>query len=449
MTNSNIVPLLTPNARLKEIPLAVARLILGAEVINPWRGHKDIFVIDGITGSKMFHSDDFSIIQSIAKRVTKELGLGLVVSHHKVLEIVDRAQDIVNSLQDDRNGKKGVVMLKDNGGCGYWRMILPAKFMDESGVYVDVSGAAMNLNALLEYHTIYVQRLHDWESYSLLVRLKNAGKRIIYDLDDDIFNIPKSNPAFEAFGCGEQTAAIECMKLADVVTTTTMVLQERLTVHLNGIVPMIIPNSIDTGGWVPTPFTGSLDGIKRIFWQGSSTHNEDWNECFDAVERIMKSRKDVHLTLLGFIPTCLREHMNESHFQGKIEYLGPMNPEAYFRLIRDVHADVGLAPLKQDFFNMAKSNIKWIENSMIGMPTVASDVYPYSDVIEHGVTGFIANTSKEWEDYILQCLDDVVIRRGIIVKARDRIENEFNIRFAASQWKRILLGGSGSSDSDF
>jgi glycosyltransferase involved in cell wall biosynthesis len=440
VTDNEIVSVFPVEARKRLLPTLISRLVMGANVISPWHGRQDVVVIEDVYGLTKLSVQDFAIAKEVAERITKELGLQMIVPSHQVLVIRDRAQEIVASMTDCRAGKKGIIMLKDQGGCGYWRMSLPAKYINRDGIYIDVTGGTLGLDGLLEYDTIFVQRVCNWDYLLVLERLKKAGKRIVYDVDDDIFAIPSDNPASKGMGRSEQMAAVECMKIADVVTTTTSILQERFT-SLLGRAPVVVPNAIDPDdGWNPTPMTGSPDGKKRIFWQGSNTHDEDWNECFDAVDRVMKKRSDVRVVIMGFLPTLVKESLGEPHWKDRVEYIGSMAPEAYFRLIKHVRGDVGLAPLRHEHFNLGKSSIKWIENSVIGMPTVASDVAPYSDVIEHGVDGFICSDTDEWEDAIDVCLDNDSVRRQVVENARVKVRREFNIKTVSETWRRVLVG---------
>jgi glycosyltransferase involved in cell wall biosynthesis len=311
--------------------------------------------------------------------------------------------------------------------------------MDMDGIYVDITSGAVKFEHLLEYDTIFVQRLHSWDSFYVLERLRKAGKRIVYDIDDDLFSIPADNPASKAIGRNEQMAAVECMKLADVVTTTTTTLQGRLE-SLIGRTPMVVPNSLDPdGGWLPTPMTGSPDLWKRIFWQGSNTHAEDWNECFDAVNHVMQKREDVRVVILGYLPPVIQAVANEPHWKGRIEYLEPMEPESYFQIIKHVRAEVGLAPLQSNWFNLAKSPIKWLENALIGMPTVASLVGSYTEM-EGDREIVLCSTTVEWIEAIERCLNDGAWRKKIVETARRKARREYDIHNTARTWKQLLVG---------
>jgi glycosyltransferase involved in cell wall biosynthesis len=297
---------------------------------------------------------------------------------------------------------------------------------------------------LLEYDTIYVQRLHDWESFYVLEKLKKAGRRIVYDMDDDIFSLTPDNPAFHVISRDNQQAAVACMKLADVVTTTTAVLQHRLAQVLDGEWPEIIPNALDVDdGWLDTDKTGSPDGLKRIFWQGSATHAEDWEVCIGAVDRIMQEYQNVHLVLLGYLPPVVIERLqSQQHWKGKVEHLGFNDVETYFQIIRHVRADVGIAPLSPKPFNEGKSPIRWLEMTCIGMPVVASNMEPYSSVIRHGGSGWLVNPNvDEWYSRLKTCLDNPSESKGVIEEARKDARECYDIKEIVKCWQEVLLPG--------
>jgi glycosyltransferase involved in cell wall biosynthesis len=431
---------MSPEVRKLEIPLLVTTLLMGARVYQDYRGRSDTVAIEVDGEFTALAKADFDIVQQIAATIQNNLQIPRLVSLKQCIEITRMAALELVRIGDERTGKKGIVMLKDRTGSGYWRMVFPARYMDQSGIYVDITAAGVPFNSLLEYHTVYVQRIHDWESYYLLKRIKQAGKRIVYDLDDDIFNIDKENPAFRVIGRDEQMAAVACMKLADEVTVTTTQLQTVIRGVTEGIEATIIPNAIHPeDGWVPTPLTGSTDGIKRIFWQGGEAHSEDWRECIDAVDAVLHERADVRLVILGFLPPILYKYVKKPTWVGKVEFLEFKDPETYFQIMKFVRAEVGLAPLNDTPFNRSKSELKFVEYSAMGIPTVASDVKPYADVIDHGNSGFLVKSAEEWYNSMVTCLDDKRRRYSIIAKARQEIKESYDIREMAKVWKTVLV----------
>jgi len=436
MNISDNVPVLPPKASRLELPYVATRLFLGAKIHKNFKGHKDVVAVESEGRFSSLSLQDFDLVNRILDRVKKEVDVGKMVSVEKVLWIHRLAVGALESMTRDVKGR-GIVMLKDMAGSGYWRMVLPAKHMDKTGLFVDVSAAVVNFDYLLEYDTVFVQRVHDWDSFYTLEKLKNAGKRIVYDIDDEIFSIPWDNPASRIIGKDEQTAALACMKLADCLTTTTPILQDRL-IQLVGGHPVIVPNALDPDdGWLPTEKTGSPDEWKRIFWQGSSTHAADWMECIEAVDIVMKKRDDVRVVILGFLPPVVQEKLKEPHWKGRVEFSGFNAPETYFEIVKRVRAEVGIAPLQTSYFNAGKSEIKWLEYSLVGIPTVASYAHPYMDVIGEG-EGIVCATTDEWVGAIEICLDDKKRRIEMVMAARKKAREQYNIKETSKVWRSIL-----------
>lgn len=429
---------MAPEARRREIPFVAAWLAMGAVRRMDYGGRKDTVGLE-FEGERMVVSkEDFDRAERVSAEVERKMCLSRMVSPRQVCDFVRMAGEELDREGDVRARLRGVVMLKDRSGSGYWRMVLPARSMDVSDAYVDVTAVGVDTKSLMEYETVFVQRIHDWESFYVLERLKKAGKRIVYDIDDDIFNMDRDNPAARVIGRDEQMAALSCMKLADCVTTTNEELQERLEAMLE-VSPLVVPNAIDVDWWTPTPFTGSPDEWKRIFWQGGDTHGDDWRECIEAVDAVMAERSDVRVVILGFLPPAVLSMLKTQYWKGRVEFLEFMSPETYVQMRKHVRAEVGLAPLRDTLFNRAKSNLKFLEYSAMGMPTVASTVRPYESTIESGNDGFLANDAQGWFEAITTCLDDKRRRSAVLEAARRKVRGGYDVGNVAKAWKSILL----------
>lgn len=439
VTVSEGCKVLSPESRKIELPYMVTLLVLGAVVMKNYKGQKDTVVLEIEDNHFILSEADYEIADKIAQDIKSKIKVPSVMSAKGCIDLFRLVSSYFDKVEDSRAGKRGIVMLKDRFGSGFWRMVYPARYMDTSDCFIDITSAGVTFNELLNYDTICVQRLHDWESYYFLDKLKRAGKYIVYEIDDDIFNIDESNPARRLIGRDEQLAAIACMKLSDKLVVPTLSLQNVIKNATDGLEAVIIPNGIDmSDNWVHTPLTGSLDGIKRIFWQGGDTHGEDWLECIDAIDAIICERKDVRLVILGYLPPILYRYTNKPDWKGKVEFLEFRDIETYFQIIKHIRAEVGIAPLRQTIFNQSKSPLKFIEYSAIGIPTVASDVKPYSETIRHDVNGLLAKTSDEWYKAILTCLHDSHKRVAMIAQARYLVNEEYSIQKIAKKWDKVL-----------
>ena len=450
VNNSDGYPAMSPRRRRLFLPYHVVRILTGGEPIPNYNGRKDVTAIRWCGKDYKLNVKDFELAEKIATEVMDEWAIPQrkmadFLSPDSILKIHDiAAKRIATNRNDDGTKKKrGILMLKDTGGCGWWRMVQPARYMDLPGHFCDISASQVEFDQLLDYDVIMVQRLHEWENYYILQKLKKAGKRIIYDIDDDLFNIPEHNAASEIIGKDQQFAIKACLELADVITVSTEVLRDRLREELDGDQDIeVIPNALDpTEGWFPLDETGSPDGNLRLFWQGSSTHALDWEVCIDAVDTMMKEFSNLRIMILGFLPPVLQERANTPLYKGRIEFMGFSDPETYFQMTKHVRADVGVAPLVNDKFNESKSPIKFVENALMGIPTVASNVPAYSGAISQGLNGYLAETTKAWEDFMRKLLKDADGRKKMVKHARATVEEHYNINKVVEIWEDVLLEG--------
>lgn len=81
--------------------------------------------------------------------------------------------------------------------------------------------------------------------------------------------------------------------------------------------------------------------------------------------------------------------------------------------------DINLAPLELDNpFCQAKSEIKYTEAALLGIPTVASPTQAYLHAIHHGIDGFLASTTGEWRQALVQLIEQPALAAQIGEAAR-------------------------------
>jgi glycosyltransferase involved in cell wall biosynthesis len=435
---SDSAPLL-PVKKAKDIlPDIVVALMLDAQVIEKYRDGDGVGVW---LGDEFWHlaAQDYRLAKKISKELKAELNIGCMANAVDVLKIRRHAfKKIEKEITNEP--LNSVAMLKDKGSSGWWRMVMPSRMMEKEGWQFDCTAAPVDFDHLLEYDTIFVQRIHDWESFYMLEKLKKAGKRIVYDIDDDLFNITPDNPAYHSITRDDQLAAANCMKLADAITVTTAELSRRLRSVVEGIVePTVIPNAWDVSDrW--SEQIGSPDNIKRILWSGGASHGKDWEECFEAVSEVMQERDDVRLVILGYLPPCIEKSVNLAQFVNRIEFCGFREPDTYYEMAHHVRAEVGLAPIQSTSFNAAKSSIKFLEYSLMGIPTIASDWLPYNADIEDHVNGLLVKSKDQWKSCIEYLLDNPEEREKMVHAARHFCAEYFDLEDAVDDWLEVLCG---------
>lgn len=131
--------------------------------------------------------------------------------------------------------------------------------------------------------------------------------------------------------------------------------------------------------------------IKLGYFSGTISHNKDFATITDALMRIMKKYPQIKLFLVG--PLDIENKLNK--FKNRIVQLPYVSREKHFENISKV--DINLAPLEiGNPFCESKSELKFFEAGIVGVPTVASATKTFKEAISDGTTGFVVSDTDEW-----------------------------------------------------
>lgn len=210
----------------------------------------------------------------------------------------------------------------------------------------------------------------------------------------------------------------ETLQVCDAAITTTTVLANELrkfcpTVFINRNVASeaMVKLSLDTMKMV----TNKPDQVTLGYFSGSITHNPDFELISSVIKRIMREKPHVILLVVGIlsIPEDLKEF-------GKRIIVEPFRPWSELpEIIKK--CDINLVPLEKTLFNEAKSENKWVEASLVKVPTVASKVGPFADMIIDGKTGILCDTEDEWYSKLNELINDSAKRRIIADYAHNEV----------------------------
>ena len=153
------------------------------------------------------------------------------------------------------------------------------------------------------------------------------------------------------------------------------------------------------------------DKIILGYFSGSITHNSDFEMILPAIKKVMQENSNVYLKVVGELN--LPKELDD--LKDRIIASPFMEWKKLPELIASV--DINLAPLEDTLFNAAKSENKWVEASMVGVPTIASNIGAFAEEIEHGVDGILCANEKEWEEQLQRLINDEDHRRKIGEKA--------------------------------
>jgi glycosyltransferase involved in cell wall biosynthesis len=276
----------------------------------------------------------------------------------------------------------------------------------------------------------------------LIAEIKKQKKEIIFDTDDLVFDATfmHQTESYQRMnvlekqqykkGTGEEILVDPYVKIC---TTTTNFIKnilekkynKRVFVTLNkinnnelGVVEKIIAKKIENNS----------KEIKLGYFSGTMSHNKDFATISEAIFQIMEKYSKVRLVLVG--PLDIENKLNK--FKDRIIQSGLVSIEKHYKNIAGV--DINLAPLvKGDPFCEAKSELKFFEAGILGIPTVAVRNQTYCEAISDDVDGFLADNTSEWVEKISALIEDEKLRRVMGEKAREKVLRDYTNKNSHSE----------------
>ena len=318
----------------------------------------------------------------------------------------------------------------DYSGCGHWRMIWPEQVMNAHMKAVCHGTTVMNLDP--RYYVmakgVRVQRQatkQQLEFVKLLTEVKKQNvMKIMYEIDDICFkeDIPEYNkykPAFENPEIRESAQAI--MSLCDEITVTCDFMKDYYMDKTGNknitVIPNFMPKFWLGNHYDLTKNMNNLDKYKkkpRILYAGSGAHFDvdnrvNHNDDFQHVNNIIRATVDkFQWVFLGAFPLPLMDLVKS----GKIEFHQWKRLFEYGECISGLNINMMVAPLQNNNFNKAKSDLKYIESSAFGLPIACQDLCTYANA------PIKFNTGSEMVDQIVATLKDSDKYKSICKKAR-------------------------------
>jgi glycosyltransferase involved in cell wall biosynthesis len=105
--------------------------------------------------------------------------------------------------------------------------------------------------------------------------------------------------------------------------------------------------------------------------------------------------------------------------------------------------DVGIMPLPDSPWARGKCAFKLIQYMACGLPVVASPVGMNKEVVEHGVNGFLAQTSGEWIDALTSLHLDAELRSRFGAAGRLKVVQRYSLQVTAPRLAACLANAGG------
>jgi glycosyltransferase involved in cell wall biosynthesis len=320
----------------------------------------------------------------------------------------------------------------------WYRIALPAMQLgaDWVGVrgtppelaFVTGTPGVAGVDALPHYEVVVLQQPRGAAWVSLIRRMQAHGATVLFEIDDDLESVRKAADHGQRGRIDRDwvRATQLALRVCDGVICSTEFLARRYRSHNDRT--WICRNGLDLRRY---DVTRTPREQATIGWAGATGHQRAFDAWLPALRDIMRARPSTRFISIGqrFADALAAEFGEERCLSVPF---GPL--ETYPAAMANL--DIALAPAGRSNFFRAKSDLRWLEASAVGIPTIA-DPLVYPDV-EPGVTGFHAATPEEARARLLELVDDRALRERVGAAARETVRATRAIGVMAEQWRAAL-----------
>lgn len=351
-----------------------------------------------------------------------------------------------------------ILCIHSNTGSRFYRVNPQLKWMQQQGHEV----------RLEQHDSKYIDQLVDWcdvlilqmvFSQEIAQEAKEKGKMVYFDCDDLIHKTHKLHYAYnETKGIKNQLKwwwrMFKMFRTIDGLIVSTPRLKHTYGWMAKRV--LVFPNYLDLPHWLKEQKKNYTSRV-RILWAGSTSHTGDLYWVKPIMKNILEKYPHVQFIYMGHggVPTddlYAKFVYGEDAFEGlpydRRESLLPAPPNVFPYILAGIQADIAIAPLEKNTFNKYKSQCKYLEYAVNGIPGVYSKWF-YSDVIDDRdfttlgsaddfSTGLLADTPEEWIEALSLLIENATIRNKIGDSARTRVIERNNFVDHAATWQGFV-----------
>ena len=331
-------------------------------------------------------------------------------------------------------------------GSSCIRLSLPFAHLTPRIEFVRLRSSTLTDDA--RFDVVIVQRtacadLDEAEAFLLAVRKR--GARLIYELDDALWDVPSTHPEAEKYSRSKESGRLFAQQ-ADLVTASSSGLAEYLRAYNDHV--RLIPNALDASLWGLSPDFRypaiPTDGPLRVLYMGTGTHSADFSAISPVLEALVADGH-IQVEVVGALgneepPPWLRTLKVTPGFKDYAVFVSWLRSKGPWH--------IGIAPLRDNLFNRCKSWIKFLDYSALGLVTVAERT-PYGEVIRNGSNGILAGTNDDgWKSVMDSALADRVVLEDLRRRAYEEVVSRHTLEQRAPLWEQAVYEVLGEAPGE-
>jgi len=162
-------------------------------------------------------------------------------------------------------------------------------------------------------------------------------------------------------------------------------------------------------------------------------HDYDFAFVKDALFEILNTFAQVKLRIVGHLEI---DETFVKAFGGRVEQIDFVPFDVLPQFISEV--DINLAPLEANPHKRSKSSIKFLEAGLLNVPTIASNLEPYNEIITHLEDGLLCSNAQEWRDNLRLLVEDDSLRQKMGAAAFYKARSQHTTLIRSARLKEVL-----------
>ncbi|GAB6041088.1 glycosyltransferase family protein [Endothiovibrio diazotrophicus] len=337
-------------------------------------------------------------------------------------------------FEHDRNG--------DPHGCSEIRLLRPLRHPSLQG-QLTVSAATDLPDETVDL--VVVERMwHDGfgmdAAESLLRRVDERGAALVYTLDDNLLDHHLGQPWRGGPGEEQRMAMRLLAREAAGVIVSTHPLGERMR-RLNPRVE-VVENALDEQLFVPRSRPATVDGEPlTVGYMGTFSHQQDLMMVLQPLREVLRRHQGkVRFQMLGVsVDPALAELFAGLPFELLDNREFYRYPDFVAWAGRNLAWDLGIAPLEATPLNRCKSDIKYLDYALLGIPGIYSKGPAYGSSVAHRETGWlVAEEPEAWAEMLEEAVAQPQLRGSIAERAASSVRATRTLAVSAGNWLKAL-----------
>lgn len=350
----------------------------------------------------------------------------------------------VHVLYESSNGA-------DPHGCSVIRLLRPLQHESVRGFISLSYSVAVPLHPVdvVIIERLWTHQLQMLELLRVLDGLRERGIKIVYETDDDLLNIHACVGDREWPSMQDKNIIRLLAREAHALIVSTARLA-KVFAPLNDNV-YIFENMLDESLFQRQPPQGQ-DGRIKFGYMGTFTHLADLIFISAAIKCMLYKYKEVvEFEIVGIgDEAVIYDVFPEGHVTIKRVPEQSVHYEKFCLWMQEnIRWDFGIAPLLKSIFTDSKSDIKFLDYSIIGVPGIYSNVPAYAGTVKHKINGLLCDNDLDaWVLSLETMITSSLVRSTLADAAHDYVLTNRVLRHRATDLLTILRRVASESAVD-